>query len=730
MKVTVPAGRGGGETMRVQTPNGQTEVVIPEGLRSEQTFHFQLPLDMQDLMHEVHWFLLLSYALYMSASLLRAIHFSQYRLNGFGEPVCDIFASCFEAVGYWIFVCVLLLVAQGWTILTPNVTNKVANVVFLSALGLLLIALYFGRILHDRALDASVYEVPSWQLVLLMSLKMSLMLAFNVLVWRSRRKAELDSDYEDTRKLYIRIQAMYTLWFLTAPIFWMIAWILHPYSRSIILFASEQLIQLLAFLTWVEWIEVRPTNSSRVLPSEVNDDVNNFADAVPAGSEPLIPASSGPLNYVERHGIQILVHQIYARWDSNRDWEAWWSAVQRGNSQRASDEHHVSQNSRCPLQQSFITNGCYVSILEASSEDCTQWARVFVQITPGGPLNVDGKSVGFALCAVRPGRAAADGLFRGNGRPELAGCPALSAGDEGVWCRAVDTDSDEVFYYQTATLDVSTEIPQQYNYDLDVTFKSRRRWRDYSTEVAVRFSRRVVFIKILPCFARFSQQMGSLIQNEFWGFENGEKSDQTVTMVFWAESEKQAMAIVRKVNDSRSQDLKGSDFINDSKALQVAEALSGPNSGSAETAMAEFSVAADRHVENPEFSHPLNRPVAPIEPSDADHDESRRSGNSGRMNNFSQELEVNRSMWGADQMPDLPGEDPQGVRAQRGAARDMGLFATGLSEREWSRAGNSSGTGHSQVSGQPQSDDIEAGVSYDRQNTVLSQAARNILSSH
>ena len=87
-------------------------------------------------------------------------------------------------------------------------------------------------------------------------------------------------------------------------------------------------------------------------------------------------------------------------------------------------------------------------------------------------------------------------------------------------------------------------------------------------------------------------------------------------------------------------------------------------------------------------------------------------------------------MWGADRMPDLPGEDPQGVRAQRGAARNMGLFATGSSEREWLRAGNSSGSGHPQVSAQPQSDDIEAGVSYDRQNTVLSQAARNILNSH
>ena len=54
-----------------------------------------------------------------------------------------------------------------------------------------------------------------------------------------------------------------------------------------------------------------------------------------AGSAPLIidlPASSGPLNYIERHGVQILVHQIYARWDRDRDWQAWWSAVERDSS--------------------------------------------------------------------------------------------------------------------------------------------------------------------------------------------------------------------------------------------------------------------------------------------------------------------------------------------------------------------------------------------------------------
>ena len=436
-----------------------------------------------------------------------------------------------------------------------------------------------------------------------------------------------------------------------------------------------------------------------------------------AGSAPLIidlPASSGPLNYIERHGVQILVHQIYARWDRNRNWQAWWSAVERDSSQNASDdEQHLQQKSR-----SLFLNGCYLKILQASSEDCTQWARVFVQMTPGGPLSIDGKAVGFALCAVRPGRATGDGLLRGDGRPDLAGCVPLRNGQEGVWRRAVDTDSDEVFYFHTATLEtVSAEIPQEYDYDRDVTFKYRRRWQDYSIEAAVRFSRRVVFIKILPCFARFSQQMGSLIQNEFWGFENGESTDETVTIAFWAESEEQAVGIVRNINASCNQNLKDSDVvINDSRAVHVAEESPGPNGGPVDTvAVSTLSVGADPDVEAQLLSQPLNQPVASAVPSDADHIH-----------------------------PDVQGQDvlQEEVRAQKGAAH-MAFSESGSSERE-SAGATLSLSGHLHVMASAKlvspelveeipsddSDDIEAGVSYNRQMTVLSRAGHSILTSN
>ena len=436
-----------------------------------------------------------------------------------------------------------------------------------------------------------------------------------------------------------------------------------------------------------------------------------------AGSAPLIidlPASSGPLNYIERHGVQILVHQIYARWDRNRNWQAWWSAVERDSSQNASDdEQHLQQKSR-----SLFLNGCYLKILQASSEDCTQWARVFVQMTPGGPLSIDGKAVGFALCAVRPGRATGDGFLRGDGRPDLAGRVPLRNGQEGMWRRAVDTDSDEVFYFHTATLEtVSAEIPQEYDYDRDVTFKYRRRWQDYSIEAAVRFSRRVVFIKILPCFARFSQQMGSLIQNEFWGFENGESTDETVTIAFWAESEEQAVGIVRNINASCNQNLKDSDVvINDSRAVHVAEESPGPNGGPVDTvAVSTLSVGADPDVEAQLLGQPVNQPVASAVPSDADHIH-----------------------------PDVQGQDvlQEEVRAQKGAAH-MAFSESGPSERE-SAGATLSLSGHLHVMASAKlvspelveeipsddSDDIEAGVSYNRQMTVLSRAGHSILTSN
>ena len=204
-------------------------------------------------MHEIHWLLLLSYTCYALAAILYLNHYSRYRDNGVGDAVCEIFARCFEVVGYLIFINVLLSVARGWTITTSKLSRKTENLFFTSILVCIYVGLFFAETLRDRGLDYYFYD--TWAGYMLVAMNIFLLVVFLILM----RRTYVFEKRVVKRNFYRRFACIYTLWFLTTPILVLIARLVSPHFRAVVLFGFERIVQVLAFLS-IPMLQ-RPKNS-------------------------------------------------------------------------------------------------------------------------------------------------------------------------------------------------------------------------------------------------------------------------------------------------------------------------------------------------------------------------------------------------------------------------------------------------------------------------------------
>ena len=219
---------------------------------------------MHDLMHEIHWLLLLSYACYAVAAMLYLVHYSTYRDNGVGDAGCEIFARCFEVVGYLIFINVLLSIARGWTITTSKLSRKTENLFFTAVLVCIYVGLFFGETLRDRALDYYVYD--SWAGYMLITMNIFLLIVFLILIHRTY----VFEKRVVKRNFYRRFAFIYTVWFLTTPTLVLIARLVDPHVRAVVLFGFERVIQVLAFML-IPMLQ-RPKNSFEVYGATENYD--------------------------------------------------------------------------------------------------------------------------------------------------------------------------------------------------------------------------------------------------------------------------------------------------------------------------------------------------------------------------------------------------------------------------------------------------------------------------
>ena len=139
-------------------------------------------------------------------------------------------------------------------------------------------------------------------------------------------------------------------------------------------------------------------------------------------------------------------------------------------------------------------------------------------------------------------------------------------GESDEWCEATDPRSKEVFYYHTATLETRSDPPADFDPRSDEILHDIRRVRDSVREAVACWSRKAVFVQ-LQTSASFADNMGPLIENEGWGFDNktqetslkedGTSHQRTVTLVLWLESARQAELITAGINQGRGRNQLG-----------------------------------------------------------------------------------------------------------------------------------------------------------------------------
>ena len=230
--------------------------------------------------------------------------------------------------------------------------------------------------------------------------------------------------------------------------------------------------------------------------------------------------------------FQALVRAIHSGpW---RDAPAWWSAVRAGIPQA---DLTLSLQDREEAAR-MVVRGFHAEMLQAVSSERLQRSELkslFVRVSQDGVMRIGDvpevglqKPVGVVVCSARPAAAlfaepcSELGMFR-----FLANADDPFYGSRGLWCEAVDPGSKEVFHYHTATLETTADVPAGYDPRADVAFRGRssggrrsaRPAGDIKREAVACLSRRVVFLQVRPA-AAFAENMGPLVRNEYWGFEN------------------------------------------------------------------------------------------------------------------------------------------------------------------------------------------------------------------
>jgi hypothetical protein len=194
-----------------------------------------------NLLHEIHWLLIASFCCYFLAMILHLAHYTQVMDSGQGLEGCEIFARCFEVVGYLIFINTLMLVARGWTITTRKLSRKTENLFFTALLVVIYVALFLSETLQDPADTTYLYD--SWAGYFFIAMTLALMLTFHYLLHRTYVFEKLVVK----RTFYRRFGFIYTLWFLHMPILVAVSNAIPPYMQAKTLFGIERCVQLLAF---------------------------------------------------------------------------------------------------------------------------------------------------------------------------------------------------------------------------------------------------------------------------------------------------------------------------------------------------------------------------------------------------------------------------------------------------------------------------------------------------
>ncbi|KAK3107725.1 hypothetical protein FSP39_020880 [Pinctada imbricata] len=228
-----------------------SSVICAYVLYKKQLFHSTYKMYITSLW--IWWFHLLIYT----------ISYGKYSATGYRQTGANIAARVFAAISTMVFMLMLLLMANGYTIVRGRVGNITS--VFITVV-LTLFALGTGILLileatqFDEALVLYVYEF--WPGYCLIALRIICWVIFTVLlfitVFRHKEKA----------RFYFPLFVWYTLWFWAGPVVILIAmFVMEKWAREKTVHGVEQFVMLCGHIFFL--ILTRPSAANSNFPYHV-----------------------------------------------------------------------------------------------------------------------------------------------------------------------------------------------------------------------------------------------------------------------------------------------------------------------------------------------------------------------------------------------------------------------------------------------------------------------------
>eukprot|EP00736_Rhodelphis_marinus_P012402 Rmarinus@m.28780 len=198
----------------------------------------------REMMHPIVYAAVLAAAWFLISRLLSVIHWSVFTYDGQGFPGVELAAGVFETLGELTMMTLLFFVAYGWGISTSHLSEIRYFLLLVSGLIISHVMLFIHEHVHrDRADFRYIYATDAGVAIITIRLLMSLF--FCVCVVMKPLRHERDAA---KRAFYVRFLVAYIVWFSGVPLSALVAVVVDPWVRDIVVEVFRSSFDLFAFI--------------------------------------------------------------------------------------------------------------------------------------------------------------------------------------------------------------------------------------------------------------------------------------------------------------------------------------------------------------------------------------------------------------------------------------------------------------------------------------------------
>jgi hypothetical protein len=174
--------------------------------------------------------------------LFKIVHLWVFWYNGKGVLFIDIVSQALEVISTILVSVLFILIASGWTLKYkgfPEADIYIPISMLIIAINLIIIAI--GKISDDAYDKFSDYEgFPGFFIILLRILSW---------VWFLFLEKELEKFAAvRLRNFLFNFMICVTIYFLSLPFIVVVSWVFEPYSRKLVIFVLNNLVQVVIFI--------------------------------------------------------------------------------------------------------------------------------------------------------------------------------------------------------------------------------------------------------------------------------------------------------------------------------------------------------------------------------------------------------------------------------------------------------------------------------------------------